>query len=45
MTFILGFIIGAVTEFIALLIITHEVWKKREKEILKRYAKKWKEVK
>lgn len=35
MTFILGFIIGAVTEFIALLVIAHEVQKKRDKEILR----------
>lgn len=34
MNFILGFIIGAVTEFIALLVVAHEVQKKRNKEIL-----------
>lgn len=35
MNFVLGFIIGAVTEFIALLVIAHEVQKKRDKEILR----------
>lgn len=33
--FMLGFIIGTVTEFIALLVIAHEVQKKRDKEILR----------
>lgn len=35
MTFILGFIIGAIAEFIALLIIAKQVQKKRDKEILR----------
>lgn len=34
MTFILGFVIGAVAEFIALLVIAHEVQKTRNEKIL-----------
>lgn len=34
MNFILGFIIGAVAEFIAFLVIAHEIQKKRDIEVL-----------